>query len=78
MSSFGNDKTTTPAEILRRKAEAASELSRELAASRDRLSPRCPDCGSIGSLEEIDGVVRCIDCDEVVAATAKLEGFGRR
>ena len=42
------------------------------------LSPKCPDCGALGSLEEVDGEVRCIDCDLVVGAKTKLAGFGRR
>ena len=78
MATFGNDKHTTPVEILQREAEAARELESALAESRSRLAPRCSECGSIGTLEEIDGVTRCIECDEVVAATAKLTGFGRR
>jgi ribosomal protein L37AE/L43A len=78
MATFGNDKTTTPADVLRREAEAARELEESLAESRDRVAKRCPECGSIGSLEEVDGVLRCVDCDETVAATAKLSGFGRR
>lgn len=77
MATF-NDKHTTPVEILQREAEAARELESSLAESRSRLAPRCSECGSIGTLEEIDGVTRCIECDEVVAATAKLSGFGRR
>lgn len=77
MATF-NDKHTTPAEVLQREAEAARELESALAESRNRLAPRCPDCGAIGTLEEVDGVTRCIECDEVVAATAKLSGFGRR
>lgn len=77
MATF-NDKHTTPVEILKREAEAARELEGALAESRSRLAPRCPDCGSIGTLEDIDGVTRCTECDEVVAATAKLSGFGRR
>ncbi|HZF50862.1 MAG TPA: hypothetical protein VE093_19515 [Polyangiaceae bacterium] len=77
MATF-NDKHTTPAEVLQREAEAARELESALAESRSRLAPRCPDCGAIGTLEEVDGVTRCIECDEVVAATAKLTGFGRR
>ena len=43
-----------------------------------RLTPRCPICGAIGSLEEFAGETRCIACDEVVAAKTKLSGFGRR
>jgi hypothetical protein len=77
MATF-NDKHTTPVEILQREAEAARELEGTLAESRSRLAPRCPDCGAIGTLEVFDGVTRCVECDEVVAATAKLSGFGRR
>ena len=57
------------------------EIRRELLAEKDlaqSLAPKCPECGSIGTLEEIEGVTRCIDCDEVVAATTRLAGFGRR
>jgi ribosomal protein L37AE/L43A len=78
MSTFGNDKHTTPADVLRREAEAARELDEAIDESRARLAPKCPECGSIGTLEEIDGVLRCIDCDETIAATTKLSGFGRR
>jgi len=65
-------------EEIRREREAERELAQNLAESRDRLSPRCPACGAIGSLEEFEGELRCIDCDEVVAAKTKLGGFGRR
>ena len=61
MATF-NDKHTTPAEVLQREAEAARELESALAESRSRLAPRCPDCGAIGTLEEVDGVTRCIEC----------------
>jgi hypothetical protein len=65
-------------EEIRREIAAEQELAQNLAESRGRLAPRCPECDSIGTLEEIDGVLRCVDCDEVVAATTKLAGFGRR
>jgi hypothetical protein len=78
MATYGNDKTTTPPDVLRREAEAARELEDFLAESKDRLAPRCSECGAIGTLEEVDGVMRCIECDEVVAKTSKLSGFGRR
>ncbi len=65
-------------EEIRRELAAEKDLAQSLAESRSRLAPKCPECGSIGTLEEIDGVTRCIDCDEVVAATTKLAGFGRR
>lgn len=63
---------------IQRELDAEAELAKNLSESAGRLAPRCPECGAIGSLEEIDGVLRCIDCDEVVQATAKLPGFGRR
>ena len=61
-----------------RYAYAITELQTNLDDSKARLAPRCPECGGIGTLEEIDGALRCIDCDETVAATSKLSGFGRR
>jgi hypothetical protein len=63
---------------IRRELEAERELAKNLSESQGRLAPRCPECDAIGTLEEIDGVLRCIDCDEVVAAQTKLAGFGRR
>ena len=65
-------------EEIRRELLAEKELAQNLAESRGRLAPRCPECDAIGTLEEIDGVLRCIDCDETVAKTKKLSGFGRR
>lgn len=65
-------------EEIRRELLAERELAQNLAESRGRLAPRCPECDAIGTLEEIDGVLRCVDCDETVAATTKLSGFGRR
>jgi ribosomal protein L37AE/L43A len=65
-------------EEIRRELAAEKDLAQSLAESKSRLAPKCPECGSIGTLELIDGVTRCIDCDEVVAATTKLAGFGRR
>lgn len=65
-------------EEIRRELAAERELAQNLAESRGRLAPACPECGAIGTLEEIDGALRCVDCDETVAATTKLAGFGRR
>ena len=65
-------------EEIRRELEAEAELAKNLASSAGRLAPKCPECGSIGTLEMIDGVLRCIDCDETVANVTKLAGFGRR
>ncbi|AUX43903.1 hypothetical protein SOCE26_053590 [Sorangium cellulosum] len=67
-----------PAEVFRVEAEAAAEQSRLCEESKHQLASRCPECGSLGSMELVDGVVRCIDCDEVVAAARQLSGFGRR
>lgn len=68
----------TPAEVFRAEAEAEAERARMCEQSAHQLVGRCPECGSLGSMERIDGVLRCVDCDEVVAAGAQLPGFGRR
>jgi hypothetical protein len=68
----------TSAEIFRTEAEAEAERNRLCEESKHQLVNRCPECGNLGSMESIDGVLRCIDCDEVVAATRQLSGFGRR
>ncbi|MFO0755600.1 MAG: hypothetical protein U0359_03880 [Byssovorax sp.] len=65
-------------EEIKRELQAEAELAQNLSSSAGRLAPKCPECGSIGTLEEIDGVLRCVDCDEVVAQKEKLAGFGRR
>jgi hypothetical protein len=75
---IGNESYTTDPSKLRREAEAEKEQAAFVKESLAGLSPKCPECGALGSLEEVDGEVRCIDCDEVVAAKTKLAGFGRR
>jgi ribosomal protein L37AE/L43A len=65
-------------EEIRRELAAERQLAQDLAESRGRLAPRCPECGAIGTMEEFEGVLRCVDCDETVAAKARLTGFGRR
>lgn len=75
---IGNPSYTTDPEKLRREAEAEKENAAFVAESKSRLSPKCPECGALGSLEEIEGELRCIDCDLVVGARTKLPGFGRR
>ena len=77
MGDFGNKTTTTPKEILALEAEAAERLEASIAENAHRLAPRCPECKAIGSLEEFQGVTRCIYCDEVVAANTKMGGMGR-
>ncbi len=76
--SVGNKNYQTAPEQLKRESEAARELAAFLDESKDRLAPKCPECGAIGTLEEFEGELRCIDCDEVVGAKIKLPGFGRR
>jgi hypothetical protein len=78
MADFGNDKTTTDPALLKLEADAERERADFVAEGKQRLAPRCPECGSIGTLELVGDVTRCIDCDEVVAATTRLSGFGRR
>jgi hypothetical protein len=65
-------------DVIRRELEAERERAKGLAQSAGQLAPRCAACQAIGTLEEIDGVLRCIDCDEVVAANTRLAGIGRR
>jgi len=73
-----SEQKLTPAEVFRAEAEAERQLDALVAESKDRLTERCPECGALGSLEEFEGQLRCIDCDETVGAVRKLEGFGRR
>jgi hypothetical protein len=68
----------TPADIFRVEAEAEAERARLCEESKHQLVNRCPECGSLGSMELDDGVMRCIDCDEIIAIKTKLAGFGRR
>ena len=75
---IGNQSYSTDPAKLRREADAEKEQAAFVQESKDRLSPKCPECGSLGSLEEVDGEIRCIDCDLVVGAKTKLAGFGRR
>lgn len=65
-------------DVLRQEAEAERERAAFVAASKDRLGERCPECGNLGSMEMFDGVLRCVDCDEVVARKASLGGLGRK
>lgn len=67
-----------PADVFRVEAEAEQERKRLCDESSHQLVNRCPECGSLGSMEPVDGVMRCVDCDEVVAAGRQLPGFGRR
>jgi hypothetical protein len=77
MSQFGNDKTTTSPAILDLEAQGEKDRAAFVAESKHRLAPRCPECDAIGTLEVVDGVTRCMECDEVVAATARMGGLGR-
>ncbi len=78
MKPIGDQTYTTDPAKLRREAEAEREKAAFVQESLKGLAPKCPDCGALGSLEEVDGVTRCIDCDIVVANKSKLPGFGRR
>ena len=60
-------------------ARAEAEQRRLAEEGARGLENRCPECGALGSLEEFDdGELRCVDCDEVVAANARLGGLGRK
>lgn len=77
-SPIGNPSYSTDPAKLRREAEAEREQAAFVADAKKGLAPKCPECGALGSLEEVDGETRCIDCDLVVGAKTKLPGFGRR
>jgi hypothetical protein len=64
--------------VLEREAAAEEEQRRVVAESERGLANRCPECGALGSLEEIDGEMRCVDCDVAIAQTSKLGGLGRK
>lgn len=78
MNKIGNQSYVTDPSKLAREVQAEKEQAAFVQESMKGLSAKCPDCGALGSLEEIDGVTRCIDCDLVVGAVTKLPGFGRR
>ena len=68
----------TPQQILM--DEAAAER-RNLELVREALQTagdRCPECGRLGSIEEIDGVLTCIDCDLKLLQVSQLGGLGRK
>ncbi len=68
----------SPAELLKLEAEGEARNRKLVADSLANLGDRCPECGRLGSLEEADGVTRCVDCDLEVLNHAKLPGFGKR
>jgi hypothetical protein len=73
-------KETAPGEsVFEVEARAEAEQKKLAEEGQLGLDNRCPECGALGSLEEYeDGVVRCIDCDVVVGANARLGGLGRK
>lgn len=73
MATTNNERTVFDVE-----AEAEAEQRRLVEESKQGLSNRCPECGALGSLEEIDGEVRCVDCDVKLAETSRLGGLGRK
>lgn len=59
-------------------AEAEAAQRRLVEESQQGLENRCPECGALGSLEEIDGVMKCVDCDVQIAQVSRLGGMGRK
>lgn len=68
----------SPAEVLRIEAEAEARNAALVAEARENLGDRCPECGSLGSLELIDGKLTCIDCDLDVMSRSQLGGLGKK
>ena len=67
-----------PAELLRAEAEGAARSKALVAEAKLQPSDRCPECGALGSLEERDGKLKCIDCDFDVMAQSRLGGLGKK
>lgn len=59
-------------------AEAEAEQRRLVDESKQGLTNRCPECDALGSIEEVDGELVCVDCDVKLAQTSKLGGMGRK
>ncbi len=75
----GRQPAVSGADVFRIEKEAEEASAKLYADSQAGLTNRCEACGALGSLEEQDdGVVRCIDCDVVVAQTSRLGGYGRK
>lgn len=64
-------------EVFRREAAAEAAQKKLVEESQQNLTERCSECGALGSIEEVDGEMRCVDCDEVVGAQRSLGGMGR-
>jgi hypothetical protein len=73
MATTNNERTVFDVE-----AEAEAEQRRLVEESKEGLTNRCPECGALGSLEEVDGELRCLDCDVKIAQTSRLGGLGRK
>jgi hypothetical protein len=72
--------TLSPREVFEREAAAEAAQKQLVAESAAGLSNKGPECGALGSLEEVDdsGEMKCVDCDLTVAAGSRLGGLGRK
>jgi len=77
MADSKQDAPLSPKEVFDREAVAEAAQKKMVDESQHNLSDRCAQCGALGSIEEVDGEMRCIDCDEVVGAKRPLGGMGR-
>jgi len=67
-----------PAELLRLEAEGERRTAALVAEAKTQAGDRCPECGSLGSLELVDGVTRCLDCDLEIMERSRLGGLGKK
>ena len=77
MAEHDRKDSRTPQQVFRDESEAAAknlELVKEALAT---AGDRCPDCGRLGSIEEVEGVLKCIDCNLEILQAAQLGGLGR-
>lgn len=74
-----NDTLRSARDVFLTEAEAEAAQRKLAEEGKAGLANKCPDCGALGSLEEqADGSIRCIDCDEVLGATNRMGGLGRK
>ena len=67
-----------PAQMFRAEAEAEARQAALVAEAKLQPSERCPECGSLGSLEMVDGELRCIDCNFDTMTQSRLGGLGKK
>ena len=77
MAEFDRNDNRSPQQVLKDEAAAAKRTLDLVEEALVTAGDRCPDCGRLGSIEEVDGKLKCIDCDLEILQVAQLPGLGR-